>query len=266
MVLIVSYSEGSTFSLNHPASLLIYSVSSQAKAPTSTVHRTTLQSVTITSRKLNLKEDERRSLAEPSPSDSSSLPSPPSQNPPSLLATLLARKRSIVIVPATKEVSPPLRGTSRPSPERLPYLPHSPFHLFSYDLEEEAPPAAHPNRSEESSRPPSPRSGGERRSCLQQDYLLTCTFPLLLFPALAFGTSWDFFSAPLSLVRHLLFSQFFSRFSTWQLHVLSFCHLSRLHVSVFSSSAELTVARVCHHPTLIYQTSLFKGSAALIPS
>ncbi|XP_037549331.1 FH1/FH2 domain-containing protein 3 [Nematolebias whitei] len=136
------------------------STSSQAKPPTSTVHRTTLQSVTITSRKLNLKEDERRSLAEPSSSDTSSFPSPPSNNSPSLLTTLLARKRSIVIVPATKEVSPPLRGTSRPSPERLPYLPHSPFHLFSYDLDEEAPPAAQSKRSEESSKAPSPRNGG----------------------------------------------------------------------------------------------------------
>uniref|UniRef100_A0AAX7VRJ7 Formin homology 2 domain containing 3a n=1 Tax=Astatotilapia calliptera TaxID=8154 RepID=A0AAX7VRJ7_ASTCA len=66
--------------------------------------------------------------------------SPPGQ--PSLLATLLARKKSIVTVPATKEVSPPLRGSSRPSPDRLPYLPHSPFHLFSYDLDEEPSPPA----------------------------------------------------------------------------------------------------------------------------
>ncbi|KAI7798416.1 putative FH1/FH2 domain-containing protein 3 [Triplophysa rosa] len=58
---------------------------------------------------------------------------------PSLLATLLARRKSAVSVPATNEVSPPSRGSGRPL-DHLPYLPHSPFFLFSYDVEEEKPP------------------------------------------------------------------------------------------------------------------------------
>ncbi|CAI5690204.1 unnamed protein product [Oreochromis niloticus] len=136
----------------------------------STVQRTTLQSITITSRKESVKETEQRNWSEPTPATTttsisspstptlsptvSCTPSPPGQ--PSLLATLLARKKSIVTVPATKEVSPPLRGSSRPSPNRLPYLPHSPFHLFSYDLDEEPSP---PKPSEESPKPTSPRNG-----------------------------------------------------------------------------------------------------------
>ncbi|KAG7280460.1 hypothetical protein CRUP_033761, partial [Coryphaenoides rupestris] len=57
----------------------------------------------------------------------------------SLLASLLARRRTAVTVPASKEVSPVSRGTSRPSTaDRLPYLPHSPFHLFSYDLDQDS--------------------------------------------------------------------------------------------------------------------------------
>ncbi|XP_041823070.1 FH1/FH2 domain-containing protein 3 isoform X2 [Melanotaenia boesemani] len=139
------------------------------------VHRATLQSITITSRKECVKEDEKKNRAEPPPaatslpsipipsSPASSTLSPPAQ--PSLLATLLARKRSIVTVPATKEVSPPLRGTSRPSPDRLPYLPHSPFHLFSYDLEEEPSASAQPKSNEESSKTPSPRNGNLVSQC-----------------------------------------------------------------------------------------------------
>ncbi|XP_027143158.1 FH1/FH2 domain-containing protein 3 isoform X1 [Larimichthys crocea] len=144
---------------------------SPARHPSSTVHRTTLQSITITSRKENIKEEEHRNRTEPpsalplrSPSTpTSSLPissplSPPAET--SLLASLLARKRSIVSVPATKEVVPPLRGSSRPSPDRLPYLPHSPFHLFSYDLHEEPSPPAPAKPSEESPKTTSPRNGG----------------------------------------------------------------------------------------------------------
>ncbi|KAA0709898.1 FH1/FH2 domain-containing protein 3 [Triplophysa tibetana] len=68
-------------------------------------------------------------------------PAPPPNDSaqPSLLATLLARRKSAVSVPATNEVSPPSRGSGRPL-DHLPYLPHSPFFLFSYDVEEEKPP------------------------------------------------------------------------------------------------------------------------------
>ncbi|TKS65570.1 FH1/FH2 domain-containing protein 3 [Collichthys lucidus] len=141
---------------------------SPARHPSSTVHRTTLQSITITSRKENVKEEEHRNRSEPPPAlplRSPSTPTPPLPissplSPPaetSLLASLLARKRSIVSVPATKEVVPPLRGSSRPSPDRLPYLPHSPFHLFSYDLHEEPSPPAPAKPSEESPKTTSPR-------------------------------------------------------------------------------------------------------------
>ncbi|XP_068188768.1 FH1/FH2 domain-containing protein 3 isoform X2 [Antennarius striatus] len=141
---------------------------SPARPPPSIVHQTTLQSITITSRKENIKQEEQKNRTEPPPAPTlhssststftSSLPissplSPPAQ--PSLLASLLARKKSIVTVPATKEVSPPLRGTSNLSPDRLPYLPHSPFHLFSYDFDEEPSPSAQEKPSDEC-----PRNGG----------------------------------------------------------------------------------------------------------
>lgn len=59
-------------------------------------------------------------------------PPPPDSAQPSLLANLLAQRRSSVSVPPSNEISPPLRGSAH-----LPYLPHSPFFLFSYDLEEQ---------------------------------------------------------------------------------------------------------------------------------
>lgn len=129
------------------------------------VHRTTVQSITITSRKEDIKEEEQRNRTEPPPAPAvspstptfSSPLSPPAQ--PSFLASLLARKRSTVTVPATKEVSPPSRGSCRPTLERLPYMPQSPFHLFSYDLDEEPSPPAAPKPSQESPKAPSPRSG-----------------------------------------------------------------------------------------------------------
>ncbi|TRY97376.1 hypothetical protein DNTS_032897 [Danionella cerebrum] len=61
-----------------------------------------------------------------------SAPPPPDSTQPSMLASLLARRRSTVRVPATDKVTAALRPS-----ERLPYLPHSPFFLFSYDMEEE---------------------------------------------------------------------------------------------------------------------------------
>ncbi|XP_036000832.1 FH1/FH2 domain-containing protein 3 isoform X1 [Fundulus heteroclitus] len=143
---------------------------SRAACPTATVHRTTLQSITISSRKGTVRDNEQKSQTEISPASTSSSPStptapspespalsPPSQ--PSLLATLLARKRSTVTIPASKEVSPPLRGSSRPSPDRVPYLPHSPFHLFSYDLNEEPAPSSQAKRSEGSPKSTPPRNG-----------------------------------------------------------------------------------------------------------
>ncbi|XP_076862429.1 FH1/FH2 domain-containing protein 3 isoform X2 [Brachyhypopomus gauderio] len=59
---------------------------------------------------------------------------------PSLLASLMAHRKSCISVPPSAEVTPPLRGSARPL-QHLPYLPHSPFHLFSYDTEEEVGPA-----------------------------------------------------------------------------------------------------------------------------
>ncbi|KAL0961745.1 hypothetical protein UPYG_G00331170 [Umbra pygmaea] len=60
---------------------------------------------------------------------------PISVNQPSQLAALLASRKSTVTIPASSQVI--TRGSNHPSPERLPYLPHSPFHLFSYDLDNE---------------------------------------------------------------------------------------------------------------------------------
>lgn len=139
------------------------------------IHRTTIQSITLTSKKENIKESEQRNQTESSPAPTVRSPSIPTSSPPvssplsppgqpSLLASLLARKRSIVTVPAAKEVSPPLRGSSRPSPERMPYLPHSPFHLFSYDLNEGPSPPDPDKPSEESPQPISPRSEGQQDS------------------------------------------------------------------------------------------------------
>ncbi|XP_052439430.1 FH1/FH2 domain-containing protein 3-like isoform X2 [Carassius gibelio] len=59
-------------------------------------------------------------------------PPPPCSAQPSLLANLLAHRRSSVSVPPSNEISPLQRGSAH-----LPYLPHSPFFLFSYDLEEQ---------------------------------------------------------------------------------------------------------------------------------
>ncbi|XP_062342554.1 FH1/FH2 domain-containing protein 3 isoform X2 [Osmerus eperlanus] len=98
-------------------------------------------------------------LTIPAPSPATP-PKPPLQ--PSLLATLMARKKSIVTVPATLEVSPPSRGMSRNSPDRLPYLPQSPFHLFSYDLDEERTPPAPPKQKEDSET--AVRNGGQKSS------------------------------------------------------------------------------------------------------
>ncbi|XP_023673429.1 FH1/FH2 domain-containing protein 3-like isoform X3 [Paramormyrops kingsleyae] len=60
----------------------------------------------------------------------------PDSAQPSILASLLAQRKSSISVPPLSEAAPCLRGAVSPSPEHLPYLPHSPFHLFSYDFEE----------------------------------------------------------------------------------------------------------------------------------
>uniref|UniRef100_A0A6Q2X6W1 Formin homology 2 domain containing 3a n=1 Tax=Esox lucius TaxID=8010 RepID=A0A6Q2X6W1_ESOLU len=52
-----------------------------------------------------------------------------------LFVVSFASRNSTVTVPASKEVTH--RGIQHPSPQRLPYLPQSPFHLFSYDLNDE---------------------------------------------------------------------------------------------------------------------------------
>ncbi|XP_029022669.1 FH1/FH2 domain-containing protein 3 isoform X2 [Betta splendens] len=140
----------------------------QSREPPPVTHRTTIQSITITSRKERINESEQRTQTDSqppcvpaSPPPVSSPLAPPAQ--PSLLATLLARKRSLVTVPAAAEVGPPPRGSSRASPA-LPYLPHSPFHLFSYDLDEDkSPPDAKPGPASPETTPPT-RNGGLRPS------------------------------------------------------------------------------------------------------
>ncbi|XP_034017447.1 FH1/FH2 domain-containing protein 3 isoform X2 [Thalassophryne amazonica] len=122
---------------------------SPAGCPPSAAPRRTISAIAIISRMEECVKEEVHSYRPESPPSPvpHSPPAPTSPPPvfspvsppaqPSLLATLLARKRSVVTVPATTEVSPPLRGSSHPSPDYVPYLPHSPFHLFSYDFDEE---------------------------------------------------------------------------------------------------------------------------------
>lgn len=223
------------------------SVSSPARHLPSISRHTTLQSITITTRKENLKQ-ELRNQTEPPPTPTLHSPSTPLSPPaqPSLLASLLARKRSIVTVPATKEVSPPLRGSSRPSPDRLPYLPHSPFHLFSYDLDEEPSTLASAKPSEESPKTTSPRSDGHQNSklCVQEStesppFSLTLHFlPSFSTSVSAVypGISVDLFA---SLLLHFT-SPFHQLLSVLWLHRFtpSVCqcscyHLLFLHISFF---------------------------------
>ncbi|XP_057683891.1 FH1/FH2 domain-containing protein 3 isoform X2 [Corythoichthys intestinalis] len=126
---------------NDDAFLSSQSSSSSVRHLPSIIQRT-IQSITITSKPLherdlgNWKEPPASPLSPPlTPMSPPPMPSPLS--PPSLLAALLAKKRVTSTVPATKEISPPLRGSSYPSPEHQPYKPHSPFHLFSYDMDED---------------------------------------------------------------------------------------------------------------------------------
>lgn len=79
---------------------------------------------------------ESTSRADDVTEENSPAPPPADSAQPSLLSALLARRKSAVRVPAASEVSSPVRGSGRPL-DRLPYLPHSPFFLFSYDVEEE---------------------------------------------------------------------------------------------------------------------------------
>lgn len=147
----------------------------------------------MTSRKENPTEEQRSWTDSTPPLALSSPSAPPSTQPTSpplspaaqtsLLASLLARKRSVVTVPASTEAGPPTRGSSRPFSDGLPYLPHSPFHLFSYDLDEEpsplAPATAQP--TEESPTTASPRSDGTPFKMLQS---LTFHSDLFCFPLL----------------------------------------------------------------------------------
>ncbi|KAM8883020.1 FH1/FH2 domain-containing protein 3 isoform 1-T1 [Synchiropus picturatus] len=137
------------------------SVSDQRRPsnPLSIVYRTTVKSVNITSRNETVTDTDETAASTslhsppPSPKSPHDISSPQAQ--PSLLASLLARKRSVVIVPATKEVSRPLRGSTCSSSDYVPYKPHSPFHLFSYDLDEQT-----PDKTSEDSKVTPPRNGG----------------------------------------------------------------------------------------------------------
>jgi len=212
-------------------------VPSPARHLSTTGHRTTLQSITITSRKENIKEEEQRNQTEPPPAPTLHSPSTPTFSPPvspplsppaqpSFLASLLARKRSTVTVPATKEVSPPSRGSSHPSPERLPYTPHSPFHLFSYDLDEEPSPPAPPKPSEESPKTPSPRLGAVQEA----QRAFPCSSPMfhghflgefpLLFLAFTLAPASDLFAPPLFLITSV-FSPVLLTSLTARLHLQS---------------------------------------------
>lgn len=218
-------------------------VSSPARHPLSIVHQTTFQSITMTSRKENTIE-ERRSWTDSTPPPALSSPSAPTSTQPtssplsppaqpSLLASLLARKRSVVTVPASTEASPPTRGSSRPSPDRLPYLPHSPFHLFSYDLDEEPSPPASAKPTEESPKTTSPRSDETPFKMLQSLWRFTLTFSL---PTLIVAPAWmAFFTSP----SHQSFS------------VL--CHIESAHNPLFLH-VSYSVPAAHYRATLIYSS------------
>ncbi|KAL7868893.1 hypothetical protein SRHO_G00102770 [Serrasalmus rhombeus] len=84
---------------------------------------------------------------------------------PSLLASLLARRKSCVSVPSCSEVSP-----SRPL-QRLPYLPHSPFHLFSYDMQEEEEPSQRSGGRSFSAAPSTPTKQQSDRPSVAPEFL-----------------------------------------------------------------------------------------------
>lgn len=227
------------------------SVSCTARPPPSILQRTTIQRISISSKKDNLTE-EPRNRAEPppppirhSPSTPTSSPpvpspvSPPSQ--PSLLASLLARKRSIVTVPATKEVSPPSRGSSCLSPDRLPYLPHSPFHLFSYDLDEE------PSKSVgESPKETSPRSDRQCNSKPRSSPRFSGLFSLSTsFSALFLAPAQIRFHHLLVVTSSLLTSSFQFFDFTPSACQRSCYHLLFLHMSFSLISFNAWIPRTC---------------------
>ncbi|XP_061672461.1 FH1/FH2 domain-containing protein 3 [Syngnathoides biaculeatus] len=155
---------------NRDAFLSSQSSSSSVRHLPSIIQRT-IQSITITSKPAHERDPGNWKESPPANAPSSPLtpmspppvtppPMPSPLSPPSLLAALLARKRVTSTVPATKEVGPPLRGTSYPSPEHPPYKPHSPFLLFSYDLDEETSPQSPSKTCVQSDNTTPPRNGG----------------------------------------------------------------------------------------------------------
>ncbi|XP_061520139.1 FH1/FH2 domain-containing protein 3-like isoform X1 [Phycodurus eques] len=155
---------------NHDAFLSSHSSSSSVRHLPSIIQRT-IQSITITSKPIHERDPGNWKESPPASTLSSPLtpmspppitppPMPPPLGAPSLLAALLARKRVTNTVPATKEISPPLRGNSYLFPEHPPYKPHSPFHLFSYDLDEETSPQSPSKACVESDNTTPPRNGG----------------------------------------------------------------------------------------------------------
>ncbi|KAM9776725.1 FH1/FH2 domain-containing protein 3 isoform 1-T1 [Syngnathus typhle] len=156
---------------NDDAFLTSQNSSSSVRHFPSIIQRT-IQSITITSKPIH--ERDPGIWKESSPVSPPPMPSPPSPHltplspppmpsplsAPSLLAALLARKKVTSTVPASKEVSPPLRGGLYPSPEHLPYKPHSPFHLFSYDMEEETSPQSPTQAEVQTDNATIPRNGG----------------------------------------------------------------------------------------------------------
>ncbi|KAF7657620.1 hypothetical protein LDENG_00024320 [Lucifuga dentata] len=134
---------------------------SLARSLPSIVHRTTLQPIIIISRKEEKKtEEERRNLPESPPAPTAPSSSTPSSPPATSGQPTVTGQRSTLPRPSALPAPltlPPLL-LRRLSPDRLPYLPHSPFHLFSYDMDEEPSPPALAKPSEEPPKTTSPRS------------------------------------------------------------------------------------------------------------
>lgn len=142
-------------------------------------------------------------------------------------------------------MSPPSRGSSRLSPDRLPYLPHSPFHLFSYDLDEEA-----SKSSGESPKETSPRSDRPYNSKLRSSPRFSWFFSLSTsFSALFLPPARICFHHLLVVTSPLLtpYFQFFdfkaSRLQSVSILIITYCSSTCLCLSFLSMHGYVTLAR-----------------------
>lgn len=167
-----------------------------------------------------------------------------------------------------------MRGSSRPSPD-LPYLPHSPFHLFSYDLDEEPSPPASAKTSEESPKTTSPRSDGQQSSISrvqEAQRVFPATIPTLHFSvSTSFSGFYQLGSLCTTFVNHhlhfspVLLTSLTARRHTFSLSslllspVVPFFHLF-FFLFLVLMLAILTFVSHCHHFFLPLKNSTSTGA------